>query len=91
VSADLGGIRSYIFDSSERGAVSGALAGSFVAFFMYRLALSQRENNMPAYFLLALVIASIYEYKTKRVAEQKSYKPQRRPYSPAGERELRTT
>jgi O-antigen ligase len=85
------GLRNYIVDLSESGALSGALACSFVAFFMYRLALSEKENNTFAYFLLALVVSSIYEYKTKHVAEGNRYKSQRESYSRTGERELRTT
>jgi O-antigen ligase len=38
------GIRNYIYDLSEFGAVAGALACSFIAFALYRLVLSQREN-----------------------------------------------
>jgi len=66
------GLRSYIVDPSESGALAGALACSFVAFTMYRLVLSQRENMTLVFVLLALVIVSIYEYRTKNVAERQS-------------------
>jgi O-Antigen ligase len=85
------GIRSYIYDSSESGALAGALACSFVAFTTYRLALSQRENHMLAFTLLALVVVSIYEYKKKYIAERQSQRPQRGLYSRAERGELRTT
>jgi O-Antigen ligase len=85
------GLRNYIFDPSESGAIAGALACSFVAFTMYRLVLSQRENNMLAFFLLALVVVSVHEYQTKRVAERQSVGPQPRPYSRAEGRELKAT
>ena len=39
------GLRNYIYDLSELGALSGSLACSFVAFTTYRFALSQRENH----------------------------------------------
>jgi O-antigen ligase len=82
------GLRSYIFDLSEWGAIAGAIACSFVAFFMYRLALSQKENGMLEYVLLAVVNAAIHEHKSKHVEERERYGPQRRPYHRAPQREL---
>jgi O-antigen ligase len=85
------GIRNYIYDLSEWGALAGALACSFVAFTLYRLALSQKENNMLAFFLLALVVVAIHEYQTKHVAERQRYRPKGRPYSRAEGGRLRAT
>jgi O-antigen ligase len=85
------GLRSYIYDLSESGAFAGALACSFVAYFMYRLALAQRENGMLEYVLLALVIAAIHEHKAKHVEERERYGPQRRMYARTPQRELRAT
>jgi O-antigen ligase len=68
------GIRSYIYDLSESGALAGALACSFVAFAMYRLVLSQRENIMLAFFLLGLVVVAIHEYRTKDIAARQNYR-----------------
>ena len=85
------GIRSYIYDLKESGALAGALACSFVAFAMYRIVLSQRENNMLAFLLLGLVVVSLWEYKNKYAEEKQSRAPQRRPYSGSERGELRTT
>jgi O-antigen ligase len=85
------GIRNYICDLSEFGAVAGALACSFIAFALYRLVLSQRENNMLQFFLLGLVVVAIYEYQTKNIAERQRYGVKRRPYSRAEGGKLRTT
>jgi O-antigen ligase len=85
------GIRNYIYDLSEFGAVAGALACSFIAFALYRLVLSQRENNMFQFFLLGLVVVAIYEYQTKNIAERQRYGVKRRPYSRAEGGKLRTT
>jgi O-antigen ligase len=85
------GIRNYIYDLSEWGALAGALACSFVAFTLYRLALSQKENNMLAFFLLALVVVAIHEYQTKHIAQRQSYRPKGRPYSRAEGGRLRAT
>jgi O-antigen ligase len=85
------GIRSYIYDLSESGALAGALACSFVAFALYRLVLSQKENNMLAFFLLGLIVVAIYEYRTKHITERQSYGLKRRPSSRTEGGELRTT
>ena len=85
------GIRSYIYDVSESGALAGALACSFVAFTMYRIVLSQRENNMLAFFLLGLVVVSIYEYRKQFAAERQSDTPRRGRYSRLQNGELRAT
>jgi O-antigen ligase len=77
------GLRNYIYDLSESGALAGTLACSFIAFTLYRLVLSQRENNMLAFFLLALVVVAIYEYQTKHITERKRYRLKRRPDSQA--------
>ena len=61
------GVRNYLSDMSESGAVAGALACSFVAFFANRLVLSQRENHMLIFSLLAIVVVMNYEYARKQV------------------------
>jgi hypothetical protein len=61
------GVRNYLADMSESGAVAGALACSFVAFFSNRLVLSQRENHMLIFSLLAIVVVMNYEYTRKQV------------------------
>jgi O-antigen ligase len=85
------GIRNYIYDLSEWGALAGALACGFVAFTIYRLALSQKENCMLAFFLLGLIVVAIHGYQTKHIAERQSYRPKGRPYSPAEGGRLRAT
>ena len=78
------GLRNYIYDLSESGALSGLLACSFIAFTTYRFALSQRENHTLMFCLLAMVVVLIYEYRSKQAPGRQRYRPQRRPYSPAG-------
>jgi|HubBroStandDraft_5_1064220.scaffolds.fasta_scaffold18009_3 O-antigen ligase len=68
------GLRSYFSDMSESGAVAGALACSFVAFTFDRLVLSQKENHMLIFSLLAITVVLTYEYAKKRVPERLSYK-----------------
>ena len=60
------GLRSYLSDMSESGALAGALACSFIAYIANRLVLSQRENHMLIFSLLAIVIVMNYEYARKR-------------------------
>ncbi len=60
------GLRSYLSDMSESGALAGALACSFIAFIANRLVLSQRENHMLIFSLLAIVIVLNYEHARKR-------------------------
>jgi hypothetical protein len=55
------GLRSYLADMSEYGALAGALACSFIAFAENRLVLSQKENHMLIFSLLAIVIVANYE------------------------------
>ena len=69
------GLRSYLADFSESGAAAGAVACSIVAYSVYRLALSQKENHMLIFSLLAIVIVLNYEYARKRVPERLSRKP----------------
>jgi O-antigen ligase len=68
------GLRIYLSDISERGAAAGALACSFIAFTTNRLVLSQRENHMLIFSLLAIVVFLNYEYAKERVTERRSYK-----------------
>jgi O-Antigen ligase len=63
------GVRNYISDMSESGAVAGALACSFIAFATDRLVLSELENNSLIFALLAIVVVLNYEYSRRQVAE----------------------
>ena len=67
------GLRSYLSDMSESGAVAGALACSFIAFTVNRLVLSERENHMLIFSLLGIVVILNYEHARKRVPERRSY------------------
>jgi O-antigen ligase len=62
------GLRSYLSDFSESGAAAGAVACSFVAFTAYRLALSQKENHMLIFSLLAIIVVLNYEYVGKQIS-----------------------
>jgi hypothetical protein len=68
------GLRNALSDMSESGAVAGALACSFIAFATNRLVLSQRENHMLIFSLLAIVIVMNYEYARRQVLERPVYK-----------------
>ena len=59
--------KNYLSDMSESGALAGALACSFIGFIMNRLVLSQKENHMLIFSLLAIVIVLNHEYARKRV------------------------
>ena len=84
------GVRLYLSDLSESGALAGALACSFIAFTLYRLVLSQRENHFLIYCLLGIVVVLNYSYQMKRAKEPRSLRTQRRRYSHPGERGLET-
>ena len=60
------GLRNYLSDMTESGALAGALACSFVGFIMNKLVLSQKENHMLIFSLLAIVIVLNYELVRKR-------------------------
>jgi O-antigen ligase len=68
------GLRNYLSDVSEAGAAAGAVACSFVAFTSNRLVLSQKENHMLMFSLLAIVVVLNYEYARKRIPVQLSQK-----------------
>ena len=74
------GLRNSLSDLSESGAVAGALACSFIAFATNRLVLSQRENHMLIFSLLAIVVVMNYEYARKQAPERSIYKPPRKTY-----------
>jgi O-antigen ligase len=78
------GLRNYLSDMSEAGALSGALACSFVGFIMNRLVLSQKENHMLVFSLLAVVIVLNYELIRKRAAQPLGDQSRRKTYHPAG-------
>jgi O-antigen ligase len=85
------GVRGYLTDLTELGALQGALACSFIAFTLYRLVLSQRENHMLMFSLLAIVIVLNYEYAKKHVKERRGYRLQRKPYYVPGRPGLEAT
>ena len=64
------GLQNYLSDMSESGALAGALACSFIGFIMNRLVLSQKENHMLIFSLLALVI--VLNYESARSADKSS-------------------
>ena len=74
------GLRNFVSDMSESGAVAGALACSFIAFSMNKLVLSQRENHMLIFSLLAIVVVMNYEYARKQAPARVVDKPPRKTY-----------
>ena len=78
------GLRNYLSDMSESGALAGALACSFIGFIMNTLVLSQRENHMLIFSLLAVVIVLNYELVRKRAPQPLGDKSVRKTYRPAG-------
>jgi O-antigen ligase len=78
------GLRNYLFDMSESGALAGALACSFIGFIMNRLVLSQKENHMLIFSLLAIVIVLNYELVRKRTPQPLGDKSLRNTYHLAG-------
>ena len=65
------GLRRYSGDTSQAGALSGALACSFIAFGVYRLVLSQRENHMLLFTLVAIVILLRYFAVAEEAADDR--------------------
>jgi O-antigen ligase len=78
------GLRNYLSDMSESGALAGALACSFIGFIMNRLVLSQKENHMLIFSLLAVVIVLNYELVRKRAPQPLGDKSLRNTYHRAG-------
>jgi O-antigen ligase len=78
------GLRNYLSDMSESGALAGALACSFIGFIMNRLVLSQKENHMLIFSLLAIVIVLNYELVRKRAPQPLGDKSLRSTYHRAG-------
>jgi O-antigen ligase len=78
------GLRSYLSDMSEYGALAGALACSFIAFTENRLVLAQRENHMLIFSLLAIVIVANYEHARKQVPQRVNDDSRRNTYYRAG-------
>jgi hypothetical protein len=74
------GVRNFVSDMSESGAIAGALACSFLAFATNRLVLSQRENHMLIFSLLAIVVVMNHEYARKQVSERAIEKSPRKAY-----------
>src|SRR3984957_14212938 len=74
------GLRNYLSEMSESGALAGALACSFIGFIMNRLVLSQKENHMLVFSLLAIVIVLNYELVRKRASEPLADKSLRSTY-----------
>ncbi|HSU99148.1 MAG TPA: O-antigen ligase family protein [Roseiarcus sp.] len=63
------GVRAYLSDMSEYGAMAGALACSFIGFAQSRLVVSQRENHTVIFALLAIVIVANYEHARRRAPQ----------------------
>jgi O-antigen ligase len=78
------GLRNYLSDMSESGALAGALACSFIGFIMNRLVLSQKENHMLVFSLLAVVIVLNYELARKRATQPLGDQSLRNTYRRAG-------
>jgi O-antigen ligase len=78
------GLRSYISDMTEYGAMAGALACSFIAFTENRLVLSQKENHMLIFSLLAIMIVINFERVRKRVPQELVDKSIRNAYHRTG-------
>ena len=78
------GLRNYLSDMSESGALAGALACSFIGFIMNRLVLSQKENHMLIFSLLALVIVLNYERARQRAPQGIADKSPQNAYYRAG-------
>jgi O-antigen ligase len=78
------GLRNYLSDMSETGALAGALACSFIGFIMNRLVLSQKENHMLIFSLLAIVIVLNFELVRKRAPQPLGDKSLRNTYHRAG-------
>ena len=78
------GLRNYLSDMSESGALAGALACSFIGFIMNRLVLSQKENHMLIFSLLAIVIVLNHELARKRAPQRLVDKSLRNTYRRAG-------
>ena len=74
------GVRNFVSDMSETGAVAGALACSFLAFATNRLVLSERENHMLIFSLLAIAVVMNYEYARKQVPERPNHKSPQKSY-----------
>jgi O-antigen ligase len=74
------GLRNYLSDVSESGALAGALACSFIGFIMNRLVLSQKENHMLMFSLLAIVIVLNYERARQRAPQVLPNKSSRNRY-----------
>jgi hypothetical protein len=68
------GLRSYLADMTEYGSLAGALACSFLAFGLNRLGLSQKENHMLIFSLLAVMIVANYERFRKQVPQRQNPK-----------------
>jgi hypothetical protein len=74
------GLRNFLFDMSESGALAGALACSFLAFANNRLVLSERENQTLFFFLLAIAVVMNYQYARNQASEEASSKSPHRAY-----------
>jgi hypothetical protein len=74
------GLRNFVSDMSESGAVAGALACSFLAFATNRLVLSERENHMLFFSLLAIAVVMNYQAARKQVPEEVNSKSPQKAY-----------
>jgi O-antigen ligase len=76
------GLRSYLSDRSQAGAAAGALAFSFIAFTVNRIVLSQKENHILIFYLLAVVVVLNCENYKKPLAKLRSHRPHEKPFAP---------
>jgi O-antigen ligase len=74
------GLRNYLSDMSESGALAGVLACSFIGFTMNRLVLSQKENHMLFFSLLAIAVVLNYELARQRARQELPDKSPRNRY-----------
>lgn len=64
------GLRRSVRDTSESGALCGALACSFIAFGVDRLVLSQRENHVLFFILVAVMILLRYFEREQTIKDK---------------------
>jgi O-Antigen ligase len=66
------GLRLYVTDNDERAAVGGPVAGSLIAFAIYRIALSQTENHTLVFLIIGLVFAIVKLARDRRGTDSNS-------------------
>jgi len=64
------GVREYLSDPSTKGGLAGGLACSLVAFGVYRLVLSQKENHTLLYLLIGALVVLARVKRDQRLHEK---------------------